>query len=120
MKFLIDENVGLDVVRFLQNEGHDVRLANEHEFGVADPTILARALAEKRIIITHDLDFGELVFEKDLPHAGVILLRLNVNTVKLHIKALTSFLKSHKESEIKNKFWSLDERVFMEESFLIK
>jgi predicted nuclease of predicted toxin-antitoxin system len=120
MKFLIDENIGLDVVRFLQEEGYNVALANEHEFGLADPEILRRALAEKRIIITHDLDFGELVFEKNLPHAGVILLRLKINTVKLHIKALQSFLKSHQEQEIQNKFWSLDERVFMEESFPIQ
>ena len=38
--------------------------------------VLAIAYQEGRIVITHDRDFGELVFVELQPHAGVIYLRL--------------------------------------------
>jgi len=45
--------------------------------GGADRTILTRAQAEERVVLTHDKDFGELAFRYDLPTgSGVMLLRL--------------------------------------------
>jgi Domain of unknown function (DUF5615) len=42
-----------------------------------DPVLLARAQAEKRLIVTHDKQFGELAFRFGLPaDCGVILIRL--------------------------------------------
>src|SRR3990167_2178568 len=108
MKFLIDENIGLDIALYLRSKGHDVALVTDHGFSIKDPIILDRAQREGRIIITHDLDFGQLVFEKLKQHAGVILLRLKINTVKNHIEVLRAFLALHDESEITNQFWSLD------------
>ena len=113
MKFLIDENVGQAIVEYLRSSGHTVALARDIKPGTPDTHILAKAEREAWIIITHDLDFGQLVFEELERHAGVILLRLRINNVTLHLEALKEFLASHTEMEIKNRFWSLDERVFM-------
>lgn len=44
--------------------------------GADDETILQRAVSEDRILITCDKDFGELVFRDNLPHRGIILLRV--------------------------------------------
>ena len=41
-----------------------------------DASILQFAVAEQRIVITNDKDFGEMIYRKDLPHCGVVLLRL--------------------------------------------
>lgn len=41
-----------------------------------DPGVLARAVAESRILLTDDKDFGELVVREGRPHRGVVLLRL--------------------------------------------
>jgi predicted nuclease of predicted toxin-antitoxin system len=38
--------------------------------------VLAIATAEQRVLLTNDKDFGELIFRRRLPHAGVILFRL--------------------------------------------
>jgi predicted nuclease of predicted toxin-antitoxin system len=38
--------------------------------------VLAIAYQQQRILITNDTDFGELIVLRQLPHAGVILLRL--------------------------------------------
>lgn len=76
MKFLADENIGLEVVKFLRRKHHHVRSVIEDSPGVADVTILTRATEEKRILITSDTDFGKLVYRAGLAHTGVILLRL--------------------------------------------
>jgi predicted nuclease of predicted toxin-antitoxin system len=43
---------------------------------MSDNDILAWAVADQRLVITMDKDFGELVFRSGLPHAGILLLRL--------------------------------------------
>ena len=42
-----------------------------------DNVWLDKARSEQRILVTDDKDFGELVFRRKLPSAGVILLRLH-------------------------------------------
>jgi hypothetical protein len=43
--------------------------------------VLAIAVAEARILITNDRDFGELIFRQRLAHAGVILFRLGAEAL---------------------------------------
>ena len=43
-----------------------------------DEVILALARTERRILITNDCDFGDLIFRRQLPHAGVIYFRLSL------------------------------------------
>ena len=40
-----------------------------------DPMILARAYAERRVLITRDKDFGKLIVRERRPHAGLIRIR---------------------------------------------
>ena len=52
--------------------GHDVLSALEAAPRATDDELLALALAEQRILITEDKDFGELVFVRRLPHPCII------------------------------------------------
>ena len=45
--------------------------------GATDEQVLERALSEKRVLITEDRDFGELVYARGQSSAGVILLRFH-------------------------------------------
>jgi predicted nuclease of predicted toxin-antitoxin system len=77
MKFLLDQSADARLVTYLRQLGHDVtRIARDYPPGLLDPKILSLARAEGRILITDDRDFGELIFRLQLPHAGVIFLRL--------------------------------------------
>ena len=77
MRLLTNENVSDTVVRTLRQRGHDVLSAKESMRSEPDENLLARAQAERRIVVTHDKDFGELAFHSGLPaECGVILLRL--------------------------------------------
>jgi len=50
--------------------------------GSPDTAVLARAVAEQRLLLTSDKDFGDLAFHFGLPaNCGVILLRLPSTSV---------------------------------------
>lgn len=75
-RMLADENVPGDVVTALRTDGHDVAWMRDVGPGSPDDRVLALALAEGRIVLTFDKDFGELAFrlgQRATP--GVILLR---------------------------------------------
>ena len=69
--------MALLVVEELRRRGHDVTWVRTDFPGASDDVVLARALAEKRLLITFDKDFGDLVFHKgSAASCGVVLFRL--------------------------------------------
>lgn len=77
VQFIVDESTGTAVVEYLRSAGHDVLAVAEAMPRADDQDILARAVSDRRIIITNDKDFGELVFRSGQAHHGVLLLRLH-------------------------------------------
>jgi predicted nuclease of predicted toxin-antitoxin system len=77
MKFLADECCDLSMVTRLREIGHDVVFIPETVPGITDDEVLDRALLEKRVIITEDKDFGELIYRLGKPAFGVVLLRFH-------------------------------------------
>ena len=75
MKILADENIDAAIVAWLRAQGEDVVAACEIMRRSEDTAILARANAEKRVVLTKDTDFGEMVFHERLTAHGIILLR---------------------------------------------
>ncbi len=80
MKFLADENLELLIVNWLREYGHDVDYAAESAVAESDVALLTRAIDDRRVVITNDLDFGELVYRFHRPAFGIVLLRLRVAT----------------------------------------
>src|SRR5688572_19198789 len=96
MRFLLDENAEYRIAAFLTALGHDVTtIAHDYPAGLDDEVVLAIAQQEDRILITNDRDFGELIIQRQLAHAGVILLRLRSQSVQVKITRLAAVLTSH-------------------------
>lgn len=77
MRFLLDESADFPLADVLEELGHDVTaIAHDHPHALKDHEVLSIARDERRILITNDRDFGELIFRQRLDHAGVILFRL--------------------------------------------
>ena len=76
LRFLANENFPKGGIDALRRKGHDVLWMQTDAPGSKDPDILARAIAESRILLTFDKDFGEMVFRQGKDAScGVILLR---------------------------------------------
>jgi len=75
MDFLADESCAGPVIRALREAGHAVVAIAEIAKGSTDEQVLDRALKEKRVLITEDLDFGRLVYAHGHSTAGVLLVR---------------------------------------------
>lgn len=76
MRLLADENVPLPSIHALRAAGHDVVSVSEEAAGTGDQIVLARAVSERRLLLTFDRDFGELVFRTgEQAHPGIIFLR---------------------------------------------
>ena len=87
MRFLADMGVAMRVVEWLRSQGHDaVHLREEGLHRASDEQIFAKALTENRVVLTFDLDFGEIAALTHDRVARVILFRLE-NTRAAHVVA---------------------------------
>jgi len=62
MRFLADECCDFAAVRCLRAQGHDVLAVSDFQQRSVDQDVMELALAENRILLTEDKDFGWLVF----------------------------------------------------------
>ncbi len=85
MKFLADMGVALRVVQWLRENGHDaIHLHEENLHRLPNGLIFEKAYKEKRILLTFDLDFGEIVALSGRKMMSIILFRLH-NTKTQHV-----------------------------------
>lgn len=78
MRFLADMGISAKTVSFLKAHGHKaVHLHDQRLDRMMDGDILNKALSEERIVLTHDLDFGDLMAAKGWHLPSVIIFRLH-------------------------------------------
>lgn len=75
MDLVADESCAGPVIRALREAGHDVIAIAGSATGAADEVVIERALAERRVLITEDRDFGELVYARGRSSAGVVFVK---------------------------------------------
>ena len=62
MRFLADMGVATRIVEWLRAQGHDIKhLREEGLQRMSDSDIFRKAATESRILLTFDLDFGEIL-----------------------------------------------------------
>lgn len=97
MLFLADECCHAAIVAALRAAGHDVVHVQETQPGITDDAVVAAAAADKRILITEDKDFGELVFRQGAVLPGLILLRLTAVEPQRKAERLLAAISAHPE-----------------------
>jgi predicted nuclease of predicted toxin-antitoxin system len=76
MRFLADENFPRQALERLRNAGYDVLSIAEQSPGLPDEEVATLCAAQRRVLLTFDKDFGELVFRRGLEAGGVVLFRI--------------------------------------------
>jgi len=99
MRFLADMGVSRRVTAWLQEQGHDVvHLRTEGLQRLPNGQIFRKAMNEKRIVLTFDLDFGEIVAQSQGQPVSVILFRLHNATSPFVIRRLQTILPAMEEA----------------------
>ena len=74
MDFLLDVNASGAVARWLIDRGHNVAEVGQKDPRMSDDEILSWAVRERRIIVTTDNDFEEMIWRQGKSHCGVLRL----------------------------------------------
>ena len=81
MRFLADMGVSMSTVRALRAQGHEAVHLRELRLGtLSDADILEKAKQEERVVLTFDLDFGDLLAAGSFDLPSVIIFRLHNQT----------------------------------------
>ena len=93
VRFLLDENLSPETAKYLQTLGYEaITVAHLHLESADDETIVEYARANEYMLVTLDLDFGYL-FRILSPHqVGIVILRLENQTVESVNSALRRLL----------------------------
>jgi predicted nuclease of predicted toxin-antitoxin system len=98
VRLVADENCDFSVVVDLRLAGYDVVSITERMPGADDETVIEFARSERRLLITEDKDFGQLVFAAAKQNSGVILIRYPASTRSALTAALLKLLSDNGEN----------------------
>jgi predicted nuclease of predicted toxin-antitoxin system len=77
MRLLLDMGTSIRTAEHFRALGHDaVHLREQHLQRMGDPDIMRKAVDERRVLVTFDLDFARLIALQRVAWPSVILLRL--------------------------------------------
>ena len=94
MKFLADMCISSKVVSWLRSVNHDVvHLREQGLQRLADNKVFQKACKEERILLTFDLDFGEIVTGTRGTRTSVILFRLHNASPEAVVYLLETVIK---------------------------
>jgi len=65
--------------------------------GLSDTDVIALALREKRLLLTEDKDFGDLVFRRERAVPGVVLIRIGSETPIMKTARLAAAVERYGE-----------------------
>jgi predicted nuclease of predicted toxin-antitoxin system len=97
MRLLADECLDGRLIQGLQHAGHDVLAVRDASRGAGDRAILERARRERRVLVTEDKGFGELVVRRKSRVAGLILVRYSQSDVWAVLARLLAVVDQHGE-----------------------
>ncbi len=110
MKFLVDMGISPQTATFANDLGYDaVHLHEQNLDRLSDPEILAKARREKRIVLAHDLDFGELMAASKARLPSVIIFRLHNMQPERVNQYLLRIIDQHNEELEKGAIVSVSE-----------
>lgn len=98
VRLVADENCDFSLVVDLRLAGYDVVSITERMRGADDETVIEFARSERRLLITEDKDFGQLVFAAAKQNSGVILIRYPASTRSALTAAVVKLLSDNGEN----------------------
>ena len=93
MRFIADMCMDVRVASWLNSQGHDAtHLRDEGLQRLPNGGVFEKAIVESRVVVTFDLDFGEIVALSKGRKTGVILFRLRNTRTSFVIQRLSEVI----------------------------
>lgn len=110
MKIKVDENIGWTGITFLRDNGHDVMgVGDQGLSGAPDETIFDVCVAERRVLVTLDRDFGHLTRFSPVHSAGIVILELaGPASIQLLLRRLRGFLALAATRAVAGELWIVE------------
>lgn len=110
MKIKLDENIGERGLDLLRQRGHDVMTVRQQGLNSApDERIFEVCAAERRVLITLDWDFGEVLRFNPADSAGIVILsfssRITLDGIRLR---LANFLGVAETNDVSGSLWIVE------------
>lgn len=110
MRFKTDENLPEVAAQTLRDHEFDATSVVEQRLaGQNDSVIRTVCREEDRVLVTLDLDFADIRLLGRAEDAGVIILRLHVQSVPQIVGAISSLIPHLKSRPLRGMIWIVDE-----------
>ena len=109
LQFIVDENVRKEVTNFLKAGGHDVLILAS---GTKDEDIARIGKQTKRIILSHDQHFADILMYPPEEYSGIIRIKIHPPSAPAIISALKDFLSKIGSDKLDKKLVILEEDGF--------
>jgi len=96
LRILCDENIPGAVVLFLKEKGWDVVRVKS---GSPDPEIANQARGEKRILLSFDSDFANILVYPPRDYFGIVRLNISPPFIVIIIRAIKNVFEEFKSQE---------------------
>lgn len=94
--FLTDENIHPTLVAYLRSEGFIIKdVKEENLIGSSDHKLLSISYQEKMVILTHDSDFGKIIFTEKATFIGIVYLRPGHFDPEFHKTSFAKLLQAN-------------------------
>jgi predicted nuclease of predicted toxin-antitoxin system len=94
LSFFADENISLYLIKWIGENGYIISgVIEESLCGATDISIIQKCFIKNEIILTHDNDFGKIIFTNRIPFYSIIYLRTGHFDAGFHIPTLKSIFK---------------------------
>ena len=110
MKFKVDENLPREACNLLNGAGHDATSVGQQGLSGADDARIYRLCqAERRALITLDVDFANVQAYEPKTSAGVIVLRLAQQYRQRVLDAVAGILPVLAREPLRKRLWIVEE-----------
>lgn len=110
MRFKIDENLPTEAARLLQVAGHDALTNHDQKMvGEPDSHVSSVCQAERRALITLDLDFADIRTYAPSEHHGIVVLRPRSQAKPAVLQLITTFIGLLNTEPLEGNLWILQE-----------
>lgn len=110
MKIKLDENLDVRLAGLIERAGHDVEtVRNQGLGGESDQRIFDVCRAEKRVLISQDLDFSNVLRFPPGSFHGLVVLRGRDQLLRTIRRLLRATLALMEREPVAGKLWIVDE-----------